>query len=968
VAEHQPPRLDDLTDAVLDGGLVDWEAAELNTAERHRGLLRQLRLLSELADVYRRPTTRRSSSSDRALLSVPTRWGPLDVLEHVGRGSFGDVYRAWDSRLDRHVALKLMADQPHERASGSSIIAEGRLLARVRHPNVVTIYGADRIGGSVGLWMEFVHGQTLEKLLADRGAFGWQEASLVGIDLCRALSAVHHAGVVHRDIKTQNVVREDGGRLVLMDFGTGHIPEDAVGDEALSGTPLYLAPELFNGGAPSRQSDLYSIGVLLFHLVTRLYPVRGQTITEVRRGHLEGRRVWLRDLRPELSERFIAAVELALAPEPDRRCKSAGELEQQLLDALMRPGRVEAQPASLAPAKPAQRVARLPTWIAITVVAALAVAALAGLVTRRQTARAPLSSNGTAGAAIGNELRARRLTTPPAMYVGRPSPDGRYLTYVDLNGDLCAQDLATGHTRRLTNKGPSTENAESQIAISRDGHWLAYTWHTLDDANEIRVVGEDGAWPRVLLRRSDVAFPNPLQWSTDGGELLTLLELKSGDQQLAIISVSTGEVKPLRTFGGGRVDAALSPDGRFVAFERVGGEPTDRDIHVVAVEHPEQERPPIVRHPANDAFPLWTSDGQLIFVSDRTGASGLWAVNVSDGRAAGEPKLVARDLGRLAMPLGLTDSGALYYLAQNGMVDVFTQGIDLSAGASTGPPEPVAPLLVGSNMTSEWSRDGRSVAYVSLRGFARNGPNTRVLGIRDVTTGQQVELRPSLLFFIAPRWSPDGRTILVRGTDLQAREGLFAIDVATGRTTPVVLYGDRIRSSSSQWAPDGRAVLYDKNEVRSIVAVDVETGHEHTVLSYGDTAVRIPQGPGFRVSPDGRSIAYTGFTFDNNKPGRVVQIQSLDGGGQVEIARSSSPERVEFQDWLPDSQGLLLMKHDSGENRQELYEARLDGTLRPLGITTDMREVSLRSDGKAITYTAGANTLEVWVLEHFLHR
>ena len=94
-------------------------------------------------------------------------------------------YRAWDSRLDRHVALKLIADPGRDGESGSSIIAEGRLLARVRHPNVVTIYGADRIDGSVGLWMEFVHGQTLERLLTERGAFGWQEALLVGIDLCR---------------------------------------------------------------------------------------------------------------------------------------------------------------------------------------------------------------------------------------------------------------------------------------------------------------------------------------------------------------------------------------------------------------------------------------------------------------------------------------------------------------------------------------------------------------------------------------------------------------------------------------------------------------------------------------------------------------------------------------------------------------------------------------------------------------
>src|SRR6185436_1829643 len=141
----------------------------------------------------------------------------------------------------------------------SAIVDEGRLLARVRHTNVVTIYGADRFGDSVGLWMEFIKGKTLKQLLSEQGAFGAREASLIGIDLCAALAAVHQAGLLHRDIKAQNVMREDGGRIVLMDFGAGReLVQSETEAQPLTGTPLYMAPEVLDSHPASASSEVYS--------------------------------------------------------------------------------------------------------------------------------------------------------------------------------------------------------------------------------------------------------------------------------------------------------------------------------------------------------------------------------------------------------------------------------------------------------------------------------------------------------------------------------------------------------------------------------------------------------------------------------------------------------------------------------------------------------------------------------------
>ncbi len=267
---------------------------------------------------------------------MPERWGSLVVRERVGAGVFGEVYRAYDEQLQREVALKLLrvGSRSSDRLA-AKVLNEGRLLARLRHPNVVMVHGVEARGDRVGLWMEFVRGCTLEQLLDRQGLFGAREAALIGQDLCRALAAVHAAGLVHRDVKAQNVMREEGGRVVLMDFGTG-VParEDEGGRGApAAGTPLYLAPELLEGGEATASSDLYSLGVLLYHLVTGGYPVVAASLGELKEAHQRGRRR-LHDARPDLPDAFIQAIDRALAPNPAERHASAGAMQEALTRAL----------------------------------------------------------------------------------------------------------------------------------------------------------------------------------------------------------------------------------------------------------------------------------------------------------------------------------------------------------------------------------------------------------------------------------------------------------------------------------------------------------------------------------------------------------------------------------------------------------------------------------------------------------
>ncbi len=318
---------------------IDWDSEEdVARGDDERAVLAELRVLAALTRVYRDPDAVGLEPSLQTEVQElldpaqrPATWGSLSVFEQVGKGGFAKVYRARDV-LSRDVALKLFPVTPENAGALSSrVLREGSLLAKVSHRNVVVVHGVEQSSGFVGLWMEFIHGRTMEDELGARGPLSAEEATPIGVDLCQALAAVHGRGLVHRDVKAQNVMREEGGRTVLMDFGAGtelttglRLPLDT------AGTPLYLAPELFDGRPATRASDIYSLGVLLYRMVTREYPVDGADRSQIALAHREGRVKRLRDVRPDLPSGFIQTVERALSPDPSARPQTAGELEAAL--------------------------------------------------------------------------------------------------------------------------------------------------------------------------------------------------------------------------------------------------------------------------------------------------------------------------------------------------------------------------------------------------------------------------------------------------------------------------------------------------------------------------------------------------------------------------------------------------------------------------------------------------------------
>jgi len=247
-------------------------------------------------------------------------WGHLQVLEKLGQGSFGEVFRAYDRTLDRNVALKLLKTD-HDRPFQSRLfLHEARQLALVRHRNVLAVHGAAVHDGRPGLWTDLIDGETAHDDRY-RASFDRLEAVLDLVEsLAGALQAVHSAGLVHGDVKPSNIMRDASGTWILMDFGASLDQRGAHGGSHLtSGTPLYMAPEVVLDHAPSSRSDLYAMGATLYHVLTGKLPLPAEHWSELAEKHRAGERPLPAASTGTLDRRIAGLIDRLMAREPDQR-------------------------------------------------------------------------------------------------------------------------------------------------------------------------------------------------------------------------------------------------------------------------------------------------------------------------------------------------------------------------------------------------------------------------------------------------------------------------------------------------------------------------------------------------------------------------------------------------------------------------------------------------------------------------
>ena len=565
------------------------------------------------------------------------------------------------------------------------------------------------------------------------------------------------------------------------------------------------------------------------------------------------------------------------------------------------------------------------------------------------------------------------------------TPEGRHAVVTAYeSGDLALRDILSGEIRFLTDGASWDEPWQYpwDATVSSDGRLVAYGWWAQDRPSHIRVVGTDGLGSRVLYA-DQACGVWALDWSSDGENVLAgrnCDQEASGDGnfQLVLLSVRDSTARLLKDFGraafGG--SRAFSPDDQYVVYDLpVEADSGMRDVWVMAADGSSDI--PIVQHPANDRVLGWApGTDYVLFLSDRDGTWDVWAATVVSGRAQGAPRLLHRNIGEV-QPIDFTSDGDLFYQAYTRWFSTSVAPFDAVSGVVD---MESAVAIRGSNMNVAWSPDGRYLALVGEQ-HGPGGPGfeyRRPLRIHDLTTGEEHEIG-RLKQVRRPKWSPDGRSILLNARD-EARQdegyrgGLYLIDAESGDVSHVLDVPDGAEwwyGFQAEWSADGASIVYaayDENAMEGrLVWRELATGTERELYRDSCLAARI-----LDLHPDGTHLL---FGLRDKPSGNVSTIQDsgrlmvldLEMGDLRELLGIQDSGLVANVEWAPDGSHILyaIENHNNGT---DLWWVAAGGG-EPEKLFTFAEDqfagyFNLSPDGRQIALIAYSQEYEIWVMEN----
>jgi len=905
--------------------------------------------------------------------------GAYRLERRLGRGGMGTVYLAAraDGAYEKQVAIKLLST-----AAGASdelvrrFLEERKILARLDHPNIAHLVdGGATAQGQPYLVMEYVEGIPIDRYCRERSLSLDQRLELFE-QVCRAVAYAHEHLVVHRDIKPGNILVTADGTPKLLDFGIAKLLRPDTGDSEsrrtllILGTPEYCSPEQVSGRAITQTTDVYSLGVLLYELLTDRSPYQ----VESRAAHEMARVICQND--PEPPSSAISRPSNPRDGDADRESPSgedrklrkrlSGDLDNIVMMALRKESEQRYQTVSEFTEDIRRHVQGLPvhargrTWqyrgvkfvrrhrVPIAA-AALAVIGFCATMAGVRQLRTPRST----------EVANRRIWGRPADGV---SPDGRIVSFTSWpGGDLAIHDLQTIQQRHLTTTGTARQFTASSV-FSPDGRWLAYTWQPAGEdptGMELRIVGRDGSGQRTVFRDSAQTWLIVHGW-TDAQHVL--LSSDTDSTKLLVVSVADGSSSILTVLSGFLANRVMvSPDGRYAAYA-AGREGTiNTGIRVISLATGVDAA--LLAQPADDSVLGWAPDGsRLVFSSNRSGVGGydIWWVSMANGQAVGTPERFA-PTPDLFKSLGITRQGELFYCASHDTDEVFLSDLDPASGKLSAP-KVLAGRFAGAKTAPVWTPDGTAVFYVarnmfhlhSLRGAAERDVEPKLNGLRRVLG-----------------WHPNGQSVFESAIGADGTGGLFLIDIDTGNARKI-LEG---RMENAALSPDGNTLYIQGGaQFRSIVARNVSTGKEKVLCTRSQRSDLLNLR--LSLSPDGQMLA---MQLWGAPPGfQSLAVMPATGGEPRVLQQMHEPRMLGAGaiDWSPDGRYVYAawtsgrFQHGLGyDDESEIWRVPLDGGAAEntgLSVGGTIRHMHLSPDGRQIVFQTSRSVGETWVLENFL--
>lgn len=858
--------------------------------------------------------------------------GHYRIVRRLGGGGMGEVYLAEDTQLGRRVAVKIL---PHRLTADSSLVArfrqEARAASALNHANIVTIYEVGESEGTHFIATEYVEGVTLRERMS-RAALTVGEVLDIAAQVAAALSKAHSAGVVHRDVKPENVMVDEEGHAKVLDFGIAKLVEQShesateaptvlkveTSPGAVMGTAHYMSPEQARALRDvDARTDVWSLGVVLYEMLAGCLPFEGETPSDVMVAILNKEPLSLARFNREVSEGLELLVQKALEKNRDERYQTAKELLSDLrrvrqrfdsgtaarLDDETDAGAAEARATSLMSGAPGTdgarpdetaapihttssaeyivtRIKRHKRGIVIGLVALAAVAAglwfaLYKYVGREKTSSLPIFQN----------TQQTRITTSGRAGECNISPDGKSIVYKEMaddgNESLWIRQTETGNTSQIV---PPAKVTIHGTTFSPDGNFVYYVFHdrTGDSASLYRV-------PSI------------------GGETK----------------------KMLADVGGSAGSVSISPDGRRAAFVR-------SNLVVANLDGTGERTVATLKDSGwfEEEGPAWSPDGRTIACGAGTAGDdisfSLVGVDVESGAVKELSPKRWRNIGRAVW---MPDGRAVLLLASD-EDNWQLWRVSLPGGEAA----PVTNFLSGSGQTSLGvTADGRKVVTVALDTVSQvwtvpaNGDTSRA---KQITSGAGQDGHRGLA------WTPDGRIVFSSRDGGQSDIWIMDADGGNRRR----LTSDAIRDYSLAVSPDGRYVVFEtyrtKSNAADIWRMDIEGGN---LTQLTGMAAEMPH-----VSPDGRWVVFQAW----GAPALSLWKVSIDGGERVRLTDYLSSDPV----FSLDGNRIAFSYHDEEVTPKRWRNAVIPaaGGVRPVKLfdrpNFRYQHVQWTPDGRHLSY------------------
>jgi len=823
-------------------------------------------------------------------LAPGTKLGPYEILSPLGAGGMGEVYRANDTRLGRTVAVKILpeslAKNPEAR---QRFEREARSISSLNHPNICALYDVGMQDGTSYLVMEFIQGETLESRL-QKGPLPVKQALEYGTQICDALEKAHRAGIAHRDLKPANIMLTATGAK-LLDFGLAKpvasilggqgklgeqtpssptinmtaltaAPEPLTQRGLIVGTFQFMAPEVLQGKEADARGDIFSLGCVLYEMVTGKHAFGGKSQISVMSAILEKQPDSITMLQPAAPPALDYIVHTCLEKDPDKRFQTAHDVKLQL--AWIAKSGSQTTAAAIAPPAPKR------AWLWGIAGALAAIALGLGFFVGTKTRHEGTFELVRLTADIGADTKLNSVTGV-AMVV---APDGTRVAFSALGPDGKSRLYVRPLNQLQATQLSGTDDGRNPF-FSPDSQWLGYF-----AAGKLKKISVQGGAAVTLC---DVPMGRGGSWSQDG----TIVYSPGIRAALLAIPAAGGTPQPLMTLDTQSGEATqrwpqFLPGDQSILFVSNTHGANYEDASIVVYSIPSKTRKVLVR---GGYFGRYLSSGHLLYMHDGT----LFAVPFDTKRmeATGSPTPVLDGLtanpGDASAQYSIADNGTLVYVPGRAKYgSIWLYWLD-KQGKYTPVQQPP-----GDYYSPSFSPDGKHLALTIQEGGERS----------DVWLYDCEKNTLTRLTFGGnnqnPIWTPDGKNITYVHFEKAAVGKIYSIR-ADGAGNPVALASVDDRIYPTAWHPSGKLLvldrlgLVDNQNVPRILTLDVDGAGQpgagelkpFLTSSYwqGDSS----------LSPDGRWIAY-----DSNESGEYqVYVRSLSGAGgkwQVSTAGGRYPK------------------------------------------------------------------------------